>query len=92
MTFKLPLALLLKICIPSGSACDIESLLTFPFGDSCSVVPLKRSFFAGGTEKMVPVIRGPTHAKFSCLGKAIKRGDREKQYYLAKVPVTRGPT
>ena len=40
----------------------------------------------------VPVIRGPTYAKFSCLGKAVKWGDREKQYYLAKVPVIRGPT
>ena len=40
----------------------------------------------------VPVIQGLTYAKFSCLGKAVKWGDREKQYYLAKVPVIRDPT
>ena len=39
----------------------IESLLTFHFGKRCIEVPLKRSFIAQGTEKMVPVSESPSY-------------------------------
>ena len=40
---------------------QIKSLLTLYFGKHCIEVPLKPSFFAQGTEKMVPISESPSY-------------------------------
>ena len=69
----------------------IESLFTFYFGKHCIEVPLKRSFFARGTEKMIPVSESPSYpGSHLCEVFLLRKGDKmrgpRKTVLLSKSP------